>query len=114
MDSFRGSSLAADEFGLAFPGIHPLQHPAVSVRQFYEMAVVQETIHYLQDQGVPGLVSLPPREARRYPDQDLVSYWGQPHKVEATHYTGLYFQQKYGKNPFTPVEAFYQSRGNTA
>ena len=88
------------------PGIPYSQHPSLSVRQTYENVGVQEGIHYLQLNSVKGLL-LPNRNIL-HPDSGLLDYWRQPEKVEALHYSGLFFQQKYGKNPFAPAGAFYK------
>lgn len=110
IEALRGCSLTPGEIGMAFPGIPYTQHPALSVRQLYEFAGVQEAIHCLQDHHAPGLLPVPARENLLYPDSSgLDAYWRQPHKVEAVYYAGFFFQEKYGTNPFAPVEALYNT-----
>jgi hypothetical protein len=66
---YRGSTLSPEEIGIAFPGIPVSEHPAVSVRQYYESVGVKETVHYLQDNGAPGLLQMESQELLS-PDPD--------------------------------------------
>lgn len=101
---YQGSTLVPGEVGIAFPGIPENEHPAVSVRQFYEMVGVQETVHYLQDHGAQDLTHMKNHQPLS-PDEGLLAYWSQPLKQEALHQAGRFFMEKYGNNPFAAVEA---------
>jgi hypothetical protein len=101
---------------IMYPAIPLSLRPRMTARQFFEGAGVEETLHYLQDNHVDGLAPVPSLEEREQRDRerDLITERAQPHELEALTYVGRFFQEKYGSNPYTRMEAdlrAYVARG---
>lgn len=88
----------------------PVQ-PVLTMRQWYESFGVEETLHWLQDQGIRGLAALPPSEKRIQPMSGSgVKYLTQPHEFEGLVLRGEFFRQKYKTNPLDGLEKFIRSK----
>lgn len=85
--------------------------PIFTIRQWYESFWVEETLHWLQDQGIGELSALPPPEKRIQPMSGSgVEYLTQPHEFEGLVLCGEFFRQKYGANPLSGLEKFIRSK----
>ena len=57
--------------------------PTLTIRQLYESFGVEETVHWLQDQGIGNLSALPPFKKRIQPMSGSgITYLTQPHEFE--------------------------------
>ena len=106
LENTNSASRITEDYG----GDVPVK-PTLTIRQWYEGFGVEETLHWLQDQGIEGLVSLPPSKKRIQPMSGSgVKYLTQPHEFEGLVLTGQFFKQKYRTNPLEKLEGFVRNK----
>lgn len=85
--------------------------PRTTIRQWYESFGIEETVHWLQDKKVLGLVELPQLMLPiNNGNGNGVPYQMQPHEFQALQIKNEYFIKKYKKSPFQQLERFIKKK----
>jgi hypothetical protein len=101
LEEERGFS-PQEEFTIFYHPLPDKLRPHMTSRQYYQGVGVKETINYLQDNHVGGL--LPTPAIGRKPYDDLVEAYSKPYELEALQYVGTFFQEQHRSNPYAHME----------
>lgn len=106
LEGVTSTSRITEDYGSDIP-----VKPTLTIRQRYESFGVEETLHWLQDQGIEGLSTLPSTDSRIQPlSGSGIEYLKQPHELDGLILRGEFFEQKYKTNPLEGLERFIRSK----